>query len=201
MLLRTASTYDPRSYSILSVNFKSPPYGPRHSITTPCNLSLKYDLQSVCSLGTTQSGHTAHTDVSNPAEDSTTNTMGHTYQPIFPPVFYDETTHLKMDPTRRLPFAHYPPSHFMQDEWDEIWSQPEIVLDPYLTNMVYLRATPSLPTAFHHEQEFVGYAYCVKVDADWVNITADWMKKISFICGTSVNISKINTPTGQYTAS
>src|SRR6266581_197012 len=57
----------------------------------------------------------------------------------------------------------------------------------------------TLPTIFHHELEFVRYVYHIKVDASWVKISASWMKKISFTCGTTVNVSNINEPHRQYT--
>jgi len=89
-----------------------------------------------------------------------------------------------MDPIQRLPFAQYPLSHFVPEEWDEIWNQPGIDLDPYLTLTMYPGGT--FPTIFHHELEFMGYAYRVNFDANWMKISAQWMKKISFTRGTAV---------------
>jgi hypothetical protein len=56
----------------------------------------------------------------------------------------------------------------------------------------------TFPTVFHHELEFMGYAYRVVFDADWVKISAQWMKKISFTRGTAVNVHNINNCGGQY---
>ena len=192
---QSASTYIHDDYFILSPNFISQPSEHRQSVlTTTHDSNFDQDSQSVCSLRTTQSERTVDTNASNPAEDLTTT--GYTFRPIFPPIFYNETTHLKMNPTQRLPFAQYPPSHFTPEEWDEIWNQPAIDLDPYLTLTMYPGGT--FPTVFHHELEFMGYAYHVNFDADWVKISAQWMKKISFTRGTAVNVHNINNCGGQY---
>ena len=104
---------------------------------------------------------------------------------------------MKLEPAQRLPFAQYPPSHFTPEEWDQIWDRPVINLDPYLITTEYLGGI--LPTVFHHELEFVGYAYRVKIDAEWVKISAGWNDKISFTRGTTVNICNINDSYGRYT--
>ena len=58
--------------------------------------------------------------------------------------------------------------------------------------------TDTFPTIFHHELEFMGYTYCVNFDADWVKISAQWIKKMSFMHGTAVNIHNINNCGRQY---
>ena len=122
---QSASTYIHDDYFILSPNFKSKPSSHRRSILAISHdFNSDQDSQSVCSLRTTQSKYMVDTNASNPAEDLTM--MGHTFWPIFPPIFYNETTHLKMDPIQRLPFAQYLPSHFVPEEWDKIWNQPGI---------------------------------------------------------------------------
>jgi len=56
-----------------------------------------------------------------------------------------------------------------------------------------------LSTVFHHELEFVGYAYRVKIDAEWVKICAGWNNEISFTRSTTINICNINNNHGRYT--
>jgi len=149
---QSASTYICDDYFILSPNLISKPSKHRQSVLTISHdPNSDRDSQSVCSLRTTQSERTVDTNASNLAEDLTMT--AYMFRPIFPPIFYNETTHLKMDPTQRLPFAQYPPSHFTPEEWDEIWNQPTINLDPYLTLTMYPGGT--FPTVFHHELEFM----------------------------------------------
>jgi len=110
---QSASTYIHDDYFILSPNFILKPSKHRQSVlTTAHDPNSNRDSQSVCSLRTTQSERTVDTNASNPAEDLTT--MGYMFWPIFPPIFYNETTHLKMNPTQRWWVPHQSSRVFSQ---------------------------------------------------------------------------------------
>ena len=190
---RLTSIYNPEDYSILSINFKPAPFGPRRSNTAVSSKTgTEWSSQSDCGSKTTQSECTIGTHTLNPTEELTTPTTGHVYRPTFPPISLNECGYLQLGPMERLPFAQYPVSHFTQQDWDIIWERPVIDLDPYLMTMEYDNCPNSLPTVFHPEWEFAGYSYHVELDASCLQ------SKIFFRRGTAVDVRGINRSDGWY---
>jgi hypothetical protein len=200
-------------YSILSSNFNPTPImGPKKrrlplqpepvlaisryphpAITTAAH--AYFDGKSPIKVKATQSVQSVNTSDSLATETSTITTTSVYVPPIFPPLTYQSKECLQLNALERLPFAQYPVSHFSENEWEKRWKLPPVVLDPCVVPTKYRgpdkQQTP-MPTLFHPEDEFAGYAFRVVLDAN------KYQRKRNFKRGTSVDIHDLNKYNGRY---
>ena len=112
----------------------------------------------------------------------------------FPPRTFTSYRPNNLTFTEKLPYSHYPPSHFSTHAWATMWRKPAIDLDYHsLANRITIQESRiEYSTAFRYEMEFTGYAYRVIIDP------AKCHSGIRIQCGTVVNVANLNTTAGKY---
>jgi len=185
--LSKTTTYEPNcDYGILSPGFKPAVYGPKETLTSSIYPTLIISREPFPNVTTSSAcilvnggGPTKTTsmqsmrnmdldcDDSIIAQASTPSTI-QVHFLKFPPLLFKASGYLHLEPMLRLLFAQYPVSHFPKYEWEKMWDKFTIKLDSYLMPTEYYgpdKCQTPMPTLFHYEHKFAGYAFRVKFDA------------------------------------
>ena len=212
--LSKTTAYEPNhDYGILSPGFKPAVHGQKETLASSTYPTLVISCEPLPNVTTSSAcvlvnggGPTKTTsmqsmrnmdldhDNSIIAQASTPSTI-QVHFSKFPPLSFQAFGYLHLEPMLHLPFAQYPVSHFPKYELEKMWDKFTIKLNPYLMPTKYHgpdKCQTPMPTLFHYEHKFAGYAFHVKFNATRCK------KKIVFNHGTAVDIMEIDEYDGRY---